>query len=148
MKQMRRWTITTHQTGRPRDVDIMLYPTTRSMRIAAAQWAHRRGGQETFEHALGVCHGFEKVLIDAEGFEHSERLSSIIRLALEHVTVDIVCHEAVHAAQHLYRLDMIADRSALAVDHFDAANEEFATLAGDLFAAVWSCVRNAERIEK
>lgn len=142
-----RWTITTHKTGRPRDVDVVLYPTLGSMRRAATQWAQRRGTGETFEHALGVCHGFEKIRVAPGGVEaeHSENLASVIRLARPHITVDIVAHEAIHAAQHLYRIDLIEDREALAIDHFSAANEPFAMLAGDLIAAVWGCVRNAER---
>lgn len=128
-----RWTITTHHTGTPRDIDIYLYDRTRDLRAAATKWARTtaRHAAPEFSDTLAICHGFQYIKINPDGTEEEHPRAAIIRYSLEHLTTEVIAHELVHAAQHLYGLDCIpaGDQAA---DHFDAANETFAHLYSDL----------------
>lgn len=132
-----RWTISIHRTGRHRDVDVFLYDQLSHMRGAATKhskdWEGNSGG---FSNALAVTHGFQLIRINGDGTETEMPQAVIIRFARTHINPEIVAHEVAHAAQHLYGMDCIPDGDA-AKDHFDAGNETFAHLAGDLFSAVW-----------
>lgn len=133
----RRWTITTHATGRPRDVDVILYDKLGHMRAAASRhsntWEPDNIG---FDNAEGVCHGFQLFEIHDDGTEEEQQRTAILRFTRGHVSPEIVSHEVAHAAQHLYGLDCI--ETGTAKDHFDSGNETFAHLLGDLFATVWT----------
>ena len=133
----RHWTITTHLTGRPRDVDVFLYDKLSHMRGAATR--HSKAWEtdpEGFAHAAAVTHGFRMFGILADGTEEEAARAAIIRFSRERITPEIVSHEVTHAAQHLYGLDCVGEGDK-AKDHFDSANETFAYLLGDLFSTVW-----------
>lgn len=136
---MRSWTVSTHASGRPRDVELHLYSSARSMRAAANRWAVEVGTGETFHNADGVCHGFDRIRVDEDGYEHEDELVCIIRLHEKRLRPDVVAHEVAHAAQHIYRLDLIDEDGAVS-DHMHAGNEPFAWLMGELFGAVWGAV--------
>lgn len=109
------------------------------MRAAANRWAEEVGNGETFHTAEGVCHGFDRVWVDEDGTEHEDELVCIIRLNEKRLRPDIVAHECAHAAQHLYRLDLM-DGTEPVGDHMHAANEPFAWMLGEVFGAVWGAV--------
>lgn len=135
---MRLWTISTHVTGRRRDVELRLYDDLAHMRRAATAWASRKHAASDFREAAAVAHGFQR-LTYANGVEVEKPLVAIIRLARSHVTPKIVSHEVAHAAQHIYGLDY--DDGEPVINHMHSGNEDFAYLYGELFAAAWTCVR-------
>ena len=140
---VRHWTITTHHTGKPRDVDVYLYDKNSHMRAAAARHSNSiepRPGE--YKNAAAVCHGFQRVQIDEDGTETDHPQAAIIRFSHEHLNAEVISHEVAHAAQHLYGIDML-NEGDLAVDHFTTSNEPFAYLAGDLFAAIWTSLYEA-----
>lgn len=134
----RRWTITTHATGRPRDIDVYLYDRPAHMRAAATR--HSKAWEtdfEPFSNAAAVTHGFQHIRIHDDGTEEEQQLAAIIRFSRENLTPEIIAHEVAHAAQHLYRLDCFNEGDP-AEDHFGSANETFAYLLGDLFEIIWT----------
>lgn len=134
----RHWTITVHATGQPREVEVVLYEKVADMRRAASRFSRVIGeAAGTFNNAAGVCHGFHRIRVYADGTEKEHPLVSIVRLHKGALSPLIVSHEMSHAAQHVYGLDMVNDDD-LARDHFDAANEDYAHLFGELFAAAWN----------
>lgn len=140
---VRKWTITVHETGQPREVNVFLYDSLAKMRGAGKRHAKALGdpGIE-FPEAVGICHGFERIRVNADGTEKSMPLVCVVRLEVNHLTPLIISHEMAHAAQHLYGLDMLSG-DELARDHFDAANEDFAHLYGELFNAAWMVLKEA-----
>lgn len=132
-----RWTITTHLTGKPRDVDVYLYERNAHLRSAATRWARNTYGHAApeFSDTRAICHGFQRIKINADGTEDEHPSSAILRFSKDYLTAEIIAHETVHAAQHLYGLDCLDTTDA--ADHFHAANETFAYLYGDLFATTW-----------
>jgi len=139
-----KWTITTYINDQQRDVEVIVYDTLAIMRREATKWANRvTPGQSDFSNSGGVCHGFERVRCYEDGTEKPYPHAATIRLAKGHTTPLIVSHEIAHAAQHLYALDHLGyDSKELAVDHFGAANENFAYLYGELFSAAWEAINN------
>lgn len=136
----RRWTVTTSITGTPRAVEVVLYSDVNHLRGAATRhnaWSRERA---TYKNALGVCHGFTRYSIDADGNEIQDETVAIIRLCLPYLTPLVITHEVAHAAQHIYGLDHITEGD-LADDHMHAGNEEFAHLYGELFGAIWPMLR-------
>lgn len=132
----RRWTITTHATGRPRDVDVYLYDKVSHMRAAATR--HSKLWETDFApfgDAVAVTHGFQHIRVNGDGSEEEQPLAAILRFSRDKLTPEIVAHEVTHAAQHLYVLDCVGEHD-LAADHYSAANETFAYLLGDLFETV------------
>lgn len=138
----RRWTITTHVTGKPRRVDVVLYNRVGDLRRAASRFARVIGEKPgRFNDALGVCHGFNRFTINADGTESEDDLVGIIRLTATDLTPLIISHEIAHAAQHIYGLDYSDDRPV--IDHMHSGNEDFAHLYGELFAAAWGVLGSA-----
>ncbi|QXE28936.1 MULTISPECIES: hypothetical protein [Microbacterium] len=128
--------MTTHVTGKPRAVEVRLYSDVNHLRGAAtrhSQWSGKR--DESFAHAVGVCHGFTRSRIGSDGEWHEDETVAIIRLAATHISPLIVIHEAAHAAQHIYGLDY--DDGKPLEDHMHSGNEDFAHLMGELAAAIW-----------
>lgn len=140
----RKWTITTYVNGQQREVSLVVYDTLGMMRREATRWAKRvTPFYVDFTEAVGVCHGFERIRVYADDTEKKHPHAATVRLARGHTSILIVSHEIAHAAQHLYSLDFLGVESKeLAVDHFDAANEDFAHLYGELFAAAWSAINS------
>lgn len=140
---VRKWTITVHATGQPREVNVFLYDSLARMREAARRHAAKVGDPGiSFPDAIAICHGFENIAISTNGAEKSHPLACIVRFELNHLTPLIISHEIAHAAQHLYGLDMLTG-DELALDHFDAGNEDFAHLYGELFNAAWMVLKEA-----
>lgn len=146
----RKWTITTHVTGTKREVELVVYDTLAIMRREAARWAKAAGfSKPNFSDAQGVCHGFELIRVHGDGTETPHPHAVTVRLARGNVTPTIVSHELAHAAQHLYLLDHLTrGGSELASDHFDGGNENFAHLYGEIFAAAWGALTEANLIDQ
>ena len=140
----RKWTITTYVNDQQRDVELVVYDTLGAMRREATKWANRiTPGQADFSNAEGVCHGFDLIRYYEDGTERKHPHAATVRLAKGYTSPLIVSHEIAHAAQHLYALDFLSfDSKELAVDHFDAANEDFAHLYGELFSAAWGAIND------
>jgi hypothetical protein len=139
----RHWTITIHESGQPREVEVVLYERVADMRRAATRFARVVGEKAgSFNDAAGVCHGFQRIRVNADGTEKDSPLVSIIRLHQEALTVKVLSHEVAHAAQHIYGIDLIEPPMTDAIDHFHSANEAFAHLYGELYAAAWSVLSN------
>jgi len=136
----RHWTITTHVTGKEREVEVVLYDHPGEMRREASKFARMVGeGPGSFNDALGVCHGFQRLHIAPGGIETDDPLVSIIRLCRDGLNAKVVSHEVAHAAQHIYGIDHTSETD-LAKDHMHAGNEEYAHLLGELFAAAWGAL--------
>jgi len=142
----RKWTITTYVNSQRREVELIVYDTLGAMRGEATKWANRiTPGQADFSNAEGVCHGFERIRCYEDGTDEKSPHAAIVRLSRGHTSALILSHEMAHAAQHLYALDFLGvDSKELAVDHFDAANEDFAYLYGELFSAAWGAINSEE----
>lgn len=131
----RRWVVTTHVTGKPRAVEVRLYSDVNHLRGAATRYNAWSGESGTYRGALGVCHGFTRGRVGADGAWDEDEIVAIIRLAEPHLTPLIVLHEAAHAAQHIYGLDY--DDGSPIEDHMHAGNEDFAHLMGELGDAIF-----------
>lgn len=140
---MHKWEIRTHASGRPRVIDVRLYKSRKELRAAATRWCRTAGTDDDFTGAGGVCHGFRSIWIDDDGTETEQELCAIVRLSETDLTPLVVSHEIAHAAQHIYGLDLLPE-GANAAECFTAGNEDFAYLMGELFAAAWRVLRNAE----
>ena len=136
-----RWTITVHTTGRPREVDVLVYDELRHLRAAATrftnQWENPHG--EDFSRTLAVVHGFRNIKVEADGSETEGDLAAIIRFPRVGLTTLVIAHEVMHAVAALYGFDHVEDTD-LASQHLHSGNEDIAELYGELFAAVWSLV--------
>lgn len=133
----RHWTITTHVTGKEREVEMVFYERTGDMRRAASRFSRVIGeAPGSFNDAMGVCHGFNRFKVYADGRESESPLVAIVRLCRDGLNAKVVSHEFAHAAQHLYGLDHVPDDDR-AKDHFNSGNEDFAHLYGELFGAAW-----------
>jgi len=141
---VRHWTVTTHHTGKPREVDFHLYDKQSQMRAAASRHSNRIEPDPAnhHEHVAAVCHCFTLSHVVADGTEIESPKAAIIRFSREHLNAEVISHEVAHAAAHLYGLDLI-NPDDLAADHFTGNNEPFAYLAGDLFAAIWPMLYEA-----
>lgn len=134
MARARRWLITTHTTGRPRQVEVRLYTDLNHLRGAATRYTADVASPIDFSNAAGTCHGFVREREGKNGEWIQHPLCAIIRLAADHLTPLIVAHEVAHAAQHIYGLDY--DDGEPIAEHMHSGNEDFAYLYGELFNAV------------
>ena len=140
---VRHWTVTTHHTGKPREVDFHLYDKTSQLRAAASRHSNAIEPNPTdHTHTAAVCHTFARIHIAADGTETDDPKAAIIRFSREKLNAEVISHEVAHAASWLYGLDLIGPGD-LAADHFTGNNEPFAYLAGDLFAAIWPMLYEA-----
>lgn len=127
-----RWTLRTPVGDKMRVVEVRLYETLGSMRGAATRHSLRVGDTTTdFSTALGCCQGFTTADVSPTGTAEPR---AIVRLVQDNISLVIVAHEMIHAAQHIYQADYVT-KDALANDHMHAGNEDFAFLAGELVAA-------------
>jgi len=139
----RHWTISTELSGKTREIEVYLYDKVSHMRAAATRWdrsestAYRIDFQpDKYDRALAVTHSFSRVAIAPDGAETPHPRVVILRLVRGFLTPEIVSHEVVHIAQHLYGLDMYERQGGAEHDHWNASNEPFAYLYGGLFAVV------------
>ena len=130
-----KWVVTVNESGQPRAVEVRLYNDVNHLRGAATRHNAWSGETGTFRDAVGVCHGFTRGRVGADGQWDEDVVVAILRLAVGHLTPLIISHEVAHAAQHIYGLDF--DDSQPIAEHMHAGNEDFAHLCGELFAAVW-----------
>ena len=130
------WEVTTHVTGKPRAIEVRLYSDPNHLRGAATRYNKRSGMTESFAEAVGICHGFTRSRIVADGEWHEDDKVAIIRLSETHLTPLVVINEVAHAAHHFYGLDY--DDVELVEEHMHAGNEDFAHLMGEVGAAVLS----------
>lgn len=112
------FTITLHCEGGPRDVEVRVYESLRSMRSAAACYDDRREGRQLDGSSfLGICHRFEDY--DCRDGEATRGpLCAIVRLAKPHIGVGIVSHELAHAAVWLWELEHPDERLEVANDEW------------------------------
>lgn len=129
------WVVTTQVTGKPRAVEVRLYSDVNHLRGAATRHNSWTGETGTYRDAVGVCHGFTRGRVGANGEWDEDEIVAIIRFAETHLSPLIVLHEVAHAAQHIYGLDY--DDGAPLEDHMHAGNEDFAHLMGELGAAIF-----------
>lgn len=136
---VRHWTITTRVTGRKREVELHVYEGIGDLRRAASRFSRVVGEEPgSFNDALGVCHGFHRLYVHANGGETESPLVAKIRLWQGNLTPLVVAHEIAHAAQHIYGIDYNDDQPI--AEHMHSGNEDFAHLYGELFAAVDRCL--------
>lgn len=138
------WTVTVHVTGRPREVDVLLYDTLRDLRSAATRYVNRweKPSPGKFAHTLALVHAARRYRVLDDGSEQEHPGVAIIRFSRQELTPLIVAHEVMHATAAIYGFDMLK-ADDLAEDHFDSGNEPLAELYGELFGAVWGVVREA-----
>jgi len=139
-----RWIITTHVTGKPREIEVFLYDRVQDLRASAARFVRGWDRDAQFLDALGIVHGFTRYN-DADDYSEPDSRVAIIRLARRGLTPLIVAHEVQHAVAHIYSLDHLSEGD-LAADHFDSGNEDLAHLYGEIFGALWPLV--AEAVEQ
>jgi hypothetical protein len=138
-----RWIITIHVTGRPRQVEVLLYDRLQDLRAAATRYVRQwETTTDDFSETLAVVHGFRKIRIRPDGSEEEHPLAAIIRFPRRGLTTLVVAHEVMHAVAGLYGFDLVKDGD-LAIDHLDSGNEDIAELYGELFDAVWPLVHDA-----
>ena len=144
------WTITTELTGVDREVNVLLFDSTKNMRQAASRWLKAEGvlyGMEwkpgTYNHALAAMQGMNIVHVSDGGVETPEPLAGRLLLVRGYLTPEIISHEVVHLAMHLYGLDFLAGMGGVKDihDYFNGGNEDFAYLYGGLFATVWDMLK-------
>lgn len=140
----RKWTITTELTGRVRKIDVMLYDTLGQMRAATHRWNKVTGEDGRMDHSLAVCQSFSRIRVYKNGSEKELPNVLIVRFVRGHLSPEIVAHEVTHAASHLYGIDYLPmlGVSEVAKDHFQADNEDFAYIVGNLFSAFWKLLEN------
>ena len=99
-------------------VEVAIYDTAEEMLADALE-----DGFEDLEDSLALCHGYTDGMVPSVG----------IRYNREDLTLDIILHELIHAAQHIYRLEYLKLDSQVA-DHIWVGNEDFAHLFSELWA--------------
>ncbi len=115
--------------GPKRWLRLAVYETGQELREAAGKYRP----QFKFQDTMMGCYQGAGFYVDDTGKRKTRSLyTGIIRLTTEHLHSEVVFHECVHAAAHIYRLDCYP-RISLG-DGFGAIlNEEmFAYIAGDL----------------
>lgn len=122
---VRSFTISSRATGHKRTVKVHVHDSLDEM-VRAGE-TYRRG--EDFSGAYGICHGMPD---DRPG-----NLTAVVRYTTGYLGSAVVVHELVHAAQAIYRRDVVLPHpQSRAEVHFFAANEVFAHLVGDLVGKV------------
>jgi hypothetical protein len=144
----RTFTITTELSGPERQIEVTVYDKVAHMRAAAtrfdrAESTHYAIEPTSYEHALAITQTFSRTVDAPDGTETPHPLSGVIRLARGNLGPEIVAHEVIHMAQHLYGLDLYAGQGGVEHDHWDATNEVFAYLYGGLYATVLDVIRKA-----
>lgn len=124
--------------GPKRYVCIVIHDTEEEFRRAAARHNYNDASRG-WETAVGAFHPIER----REKYDRSKKrwtnnthphFTGTIRTSVKWVTDEIIVHEVVHAASHIFRLD-VAKRVNLGTDCHQ--NEEwFAYIVGDLSASV------------
>lgn len=83
---------------------VIVYPTTREMIDAANEHTKETGEDMKYTGSAGVCHTYQRLKITEKGEETLLNEIGTIRLAKTHLNTEVVSHEVLHAAMHLYRL--------------------------------------------
>lgn len=119
---------------------VIVYPNSKQMREAASNHTAETGERVSFDGAAGVCHTYERIRIDPDGKEEVLKQIGTIRLVKDKLHTEVISHEVVHAAMHLYRLlhgvENPLDGSSHNADFGNGCNqdeENFAYIYGSLF---------------
>lgn len=120
---------------------MSIYPNPVALRKAARRYNRERGSDETFTDTLGVCQPAHlRSRFDSKTKtwnDSTSSLAAIVRLSAEHLTREIVAHEAVHASlavwrQHQWSKNVAGDCDATVNlgDDCGPIEETYAHLAG------------------
>lgn len=119
---------------------VIIYHTKKEMRKAAGDHTEDTGERVDFIRASGVCHTYERVRIAPDGTEKILKEIGTIRLIKTELHTEVIAHEIVHAAMHLYRLlygvENELDGSSHNASFGNGCNEDEENLAylyGELF---------------
>lgn len=85
---------------------VVVYDKLEDLRREANEYNGRAGKAQDNDDILGVCHPFEKILIDKKGKETKSDQIGIIRFSKKHLRTHVVFHETMHAAFWQYRLSL------------------------------------------
>jgi hypothetical protein len=119
---------------------VIIYPSISAMRKAASDHTEETGERESFHGAAGVCHTYERVRISPDGSEEILKQVGTIRLVKDRLHTEVIAHEIIHAAMHIYRLlhgvENELDGSLRNANFGNGCNpdeENFAYIYGSLF---------------
>lgn len=131
--------------GNARYVCIVIHDTQEEFAKAAQAYVYNAPSGH-FETAIGAFHP----IVHREKYDKSKKkwvnntskhFAGTIRLCAAHVNYDVIVHEVVHAASHIFRMD-VAKRVNLGTDCYQ--NEEwFAYIVGDLSSSVMESVKKS-----
>lgn len=145
-------------TCRPRYIRVIIHPDTEHLRREAERYGregHARDGDviEPDTIALFQPSKFRAVIGSDRRtwIDTSTSFAGMLRLSRDHLTPDILAHEAIHAAAHITRLHNWhahgGGRLSLGDGDSGDAEESFAYLAGGITAVisnrVWDYLREA-----
>ena len=99
-----RFKVSTSQTGRRRDVEVVVYDCVENLQRAAARYRGEDEGEFRNAQAISQPRFGERISADGE-VEHSFRGCGIVRLVRGQGAA-ILAHEMVHMALAIYREDM------------------------------------------
>ena len=125
----RRFQVSTRRTGVRRVVKVRVFDSAAELQEAAAVY----GGTaiESWSKAGGATISRHGPWEDRD----PRPFQATIFLARDQLTLDVIAHEATHAAAHLYSIDGYRD-NARASAHLRLANEPLAYLVSDIFTAI------------
>jgi hypothetical protein len=104
-----RFRIATRQTGRRREVQVVVYDELKDLQKAAMRYPFESEG--SFEKALAVSQPRQTVIVDGEGGERRCDGAGIVRFWREQMGAAILAHEMTHMALAIYREDFGSRRS-------------------------------------
>ena len=99
-----RFRVSTSQTGRRRDVQVVVYDRLEDLQEAASKYNGENMG--TFRNALAVSHPRRTWYVHEDGTETQYRNAGVVRFWRENMGAAVVAHEMTHMGLAIYRDDM------------------------------------------
>jgi hypothetical protein len=112
---------------------VFVYENVEDLREAATNYEKGRGTNKVYEDCLGICHPYERVIIEKGKSEVRHDNAGIIRLSRGYLSTEIVSHEALHAAFWIYRLDFGNKENANFGKNCSQKEENLCHIYGQLF---------------
>lgn len=130
---MRSFTISTDRIGPRRWCWVRIHDTVEDLRAAAHRFRPHHG-RDWWAECEGCFHPAPiRVTASGEVKESANGYAGTLRLAVTHVTSEIVAHELVHAALCVYRMNVKADvRLGTGCGQRE---EDLAYICGELYAS-------------